>query len=971
MKKLFIILSVILFSTVIFAQTTAKYLIKIDRKAAYGHYRVSDVSQLALKLPAPIIIYHTSANYLLAGVNELVINELPRSAYTLLDEFPLTGNWYLLTRLKGQANLVSRSTGEVITEMDQTILLRSNLTDIVLGKATAMPYVRLDFNPLPLTGLRMMNPPQSTRVDFGNLLSQVNADSIMWFIQQMQNMGTRYVGAPNSYDVSNWMKSQFQRFGYTNAELDPFLIQNFTQWNAVAKLTGTIAPNKVIVIGGHHDSVLYDGNDPMLTAPGADDNASGTAAVLEMARVMKVNNYQPECTIMFATLAAEEVGLWGSRHIAQEAQETGQDIKIMINHDMISNSTVTPGDWYVCLNPYEGFEGYSYFAMAITASQTTLTPYAGFPNSAGSDSYSFWQRGFPSIYFEEDEFSPFYHTINDVVTNISPQYVKEVIKASTAVAVTYDQTPSVVMGVVINDTGTGNSLQASWSTLGLEPDVVSYKVYVTPDLQVTPLEYPTTATTFIIPNLILGQQYYVAVAAFDSDGNGGLAYAVTGTPHIVPETPIGFNDMPNLHAVILNWSANQELDIAGYRIYRATALNGPYTLMNNNLHTTTSYEDTSVADLVYYYYKLSAVDTAGNESLPTEVIRTRALTFNQGILIVDETRNNTGNTVFAPNDTVSDQFFDTVLHDFQRTQFDTETDGTLKLADMGIYSSIFWHGNDFGNMSYPYLVREEIRKYVQAGGKIMVSSYLPTQAFDNNNNYPFTFEPGNFMYDNFGIQTTAYDNRARFKYALPGESGFPPLTVDILKTLVPLQGHIYTIESIGAAGNAQNIYFYGSDYADSTTQGVMNDLPVGVYYQPGLGKTIMLSFPLYNMYETEVTALMNYVFSELFGETVANEDNTETPSAGIEIGKVYPNPFNASVQLEIRQAKTNRPLEVSVYNIKGQKVKTLFAGIAEGKALSRIWDGKDEQGNPVSSSIYFVKATQGGKSVSRKLIKLN
>ncbi len=971
MKRFIILFAIVIMITTAFAETTTKYLLKIDRKVVYESLRVNNLSQLTQKLSPQISIYYTSANYLLASADDKALKEIPRAAYSILDEYPASGNWYLITKLPGKTNQITKSMGKEITQMDQTILIKSDLSDLALGKETEVPYVRLNFTPLSFSASINMNQRNQTRVDYGNLLNQVNADSITWFIQQMENMGTRYVGATNCLQVSNWIKSQFLRFGYSNAELDQFNAHETSQYNVVATLTGTLAPNKIIVIGGHHDSVVYDGNDPLFTAPGADDNASGTAAVLEIARIMKASNYQPECTIKFVTFAAEEIGLYGGRHFAQEAQSQWQDIKIMINHDMISNSTQTPDNWLIRLLPYEGFEGYTSFAMEITEDQTSLTTYAGSLNSAGSDSYAFWERGYPAIYYEEHQFSPNYHTITDLVANINPQYVKEVIKASTAVAVTYDQTPSLVTGLHINDTGTGNSLLANWSDFSLESDVVSYKIFVTPDLAVTPLEYTTTATSYTIPNLITDQQYYIGVEAFDSDGNGGLALFVTGTPHVIPQAPVGFNDMPNMHVVILNWSANLELDIAGYRIYRSTSPDGPFALLNSSLLSTTSYEDTSVSDLIYYYYKVVAVDTDNHESLPTDVIRTRALTLNQGILIVDETRNNTGSSVFAPNDVISDQFFDTVLQDFTRAQFDSETDGTLKLADIGIYSSILWHGNDFGNMSYPYLVRDEISKYIRAGGKILISSYLPSQAFDINNNYPFTYAEGSFVYDNFGIQDIAYDHRARFKYAQPQNSDFPPLTVDTLKTLAPLQGHIYTIESIGAANNAESIYFYGSDYPDSTNLGSMNGLPIGVYYQTGTGKTIMLSFPLYNMNEIEVENLMHYVFNELFGEQVSNEDDVIMPSTGISISNIYPNPFNNSVSLEIGQAKTNLSINISVYNVKGQKVKTLFSGISKDRVNSLNWDGRDTKGNPVSSSIYFIKAEQGGKAVSRKLIKLN
>jgi hypothetical protein len=409
----------------------------------------------------------------------------------------------------------------------------------------------------------------------------------------------------------------------------------------------------------------------------------------------------------------------------------------------------------------------------------------------------------------------------------------------------------------------------------------------------------------------------------------------------------------------------------GYRIYRSPDLDGTYNLISPLLYNSNTFEDIGIIDLVYYYYKVTAIDSDGNESAASDIVRSRALTMNQGILIVDETRNNIGNSVFAPNDADSDLFYNTVLHGFQTTEFDTETNPTLKLADIGVYSSLLWHGNDFGNLTYPFLVREEIKKYLQAGGKILITSYLPSQAFDNNFGFPRSYTAGEFMYDVFGVQNVNYDNRARFKYALPQDSGFPALTVDTLKTLAPLQGHIYTIESIGASAEAQNIYYYGSDYEDSASQGIMNGLPVGVYYNTTNGKSVLLSFPLYNMYQSDVTSLMQYVFGELFDETSATDDQAQNPVLGLSLSHIYPNPFEGSVQLQIGTNKSQQPISVSIYNIKGQKVKTLFTGIAKSGKQELNWDGKDEQSNPVSNSIYFIRAEQSGKQVSRKIIKLN
>ncbi len=960
MNKIFGTVILLLAASLLLAGTgSPKSLVRIQQRV-YQEYLAQDSS---------VELYYRSENQVLAGCPQASLEKLPRSAYVLLNEYPLSGNWYLMTKLPGRENRVTKALGERITDLDNTILLKTHLTDLQLAEQTEMPYVRMDFTPLVIRQDSFLRPPSATRVNFGNLLTSVNADSIMWFIQSLQDFGTRNAFADNRLDVANWIRDQFIRLGIANAHVEPFTQYGLMQYNVVATIPGTVAPDKYIIIGGHHDSIT-NGTDPLIFAPGADDNASGSAAALEMARVMHQNNYQPETSIRFVTFACEEYGLWGSKYHAQQTFDQNLDVKLMVNHDMIAHSTASGPEWYIRLMPYGGFEGYTGYAMDVVQAQTNLTPYAGSMNSASSDSYPFWQKGYPVIYFFEDEFCPYYHSINDITANCNPLYVKEAIKASTAVSVTYDQIPSPVDEVTIMDTGTGTSLQVNWAAASIESDVVSYKIYYTDDVNAQPLSQTATASPYVLTGLTDGTMYYIGVAAVDAANNEGLARIVTGTPYLLPQTPAAFIDNPVYQGIELNWTANNELDLDGYRLYRSTSQTGPFEPVTPDLLTTTTYMDQGIEQLLYYYYRLSAVDTDNNESAPTEVVRSRAVTLNQGILIVDETMNNASNTVFSPNDTVSDLFYDNVLNSFQTAQWDTETDGLLKLADIGVYSSILWHGNDSANVTYPLEVRDELRKYLMLGGKILITSYFPSRAFDNNNNYPYTYESGNFLYDQFGIQDVDYHTSARFRYALPEGSGFPPLTVDSLKTVPPLLGHIYNIESVSANPLAYNIYYYGSDYDNTASQGVMNGMAVGTYFNDGCRKAIVLSFPLFNMKQNEVTNLMYHVFHNVFGESVSNQDENVLPSAGISIGSVYPNPFDNYLNLKIQGAKANLPLQVSVYNVKGQKIKSLFDSVAKTGSQNLTWDGNDETGSRVANSVYLIRAEQDGRVVSQKIVKL-
>src|SRR4029077_18674815 len=108
--------------------------------------------------------------------------------------------------------------------------------------------------------------------------------------------------------------------------------------NIVATLKGTQpeSADRVYVVSGHYDSMCTSPTDAKCDAPGANDDASGTAAVLEMARVMAP--YSFDATIVFMTVPGEEQCLLGATHFAEEAKKTNMDIEAMFTNDIIGSS---------------------------------------------------------------------------------------------------------------------------------------------------------------------------------------------------------------------------------------------------------------------------------------------------------------------------------------------------------------------------------------------------------------------------------------------------------------------------------------------------------------------------------------------------------------------------------------------------------------------------------------------------------
>jgi hypothetical protein len=107
--------------------------------------------------------------------------------------------------------------------------------------------------------------------------------------------------------------------------------------NVLGILPGTDpADDRIFIVSGHYDSRASDVNDSKIFAPGANDDASGTAAAMELARVM--SQYKFNCTIIFVAMVAEEQGLYGAVNLAKRAKAEKWNLAGMITNDIIGNT---------------------------------------------------------------------------------------------------------------------------------------------------------------------------------------------------------------------------------------------------------------------------------------------------------------------------------------------------------------------------------------------------------------------------------------------------------------------------------------------------------------------------------------------------------------------------------------------------------------------------------------------------------
>ncbi len=196
--------------------------------------------------------------------------------------------------------------------------------------------------------------------------------------------------------------------------------------NFIGYVKGKTYPNKYIVIGAHYDH-LGVVNDTIFN--GADDNASGTSALLVLAKYFKQN--QPEHSIIFAAFDAEEMGLHGSKHFVENPPVPLTDIKLDFNFDMISRNP--KNEIYVV-----GTLQYPQFKPLIekVAKESPLLVSYGHDDPKdktkdywmlSSDNGPFHEKGIPNITFSEED-HPDYHKATDDFENINPIFYENVVK---------------------------------------------------------------------------------------------------------------------------------------------------------------------------------------------------------------------------------------------------------------------------------------------------------------------------------------------------------------------------------------------------------------------------------------------------------------------------------------------------------------------------------------------------------------
>jgi hypothetical protein len=261
------------------------------------------------------------------------------------------------------------------------------------------------------------------------MVNQVSASQIGNLVAGLQSFQTRYTSTTNCEASGAAIYDHFRQLGL-QAEADSFTFSasNYTTSNIIATIPGQVSPERVVIVCAHYDSTS---NQARTAAPGADDNASGTAAVMEIARIL--GGYQFDFTVKLIAFSAEEWGLYGSRHYAQDARQRGESILGVINLDMIGFADRVPEDLDLIVNDRSDWLGNRYVAAAGRYAPLDILKAIN-ASVTGSDHSPFWDQGYSALLGIEDVplTNPSYHRPTDTIDTLNLDFAAAVTRASLA-----------------------------------------------------------------------------------------------------------------------------------------------------------------------------------------------------------------------------------------------------------------------------------------------------------------------------------------------------------------------------------------------------------------------------------------------------------------------------------------------------------------------------------------------------------
>ncbi len=361
----------------------------------------------------------------------------------ILDPDTAGKHYYIVYRMPGRRLPDLAAYGSVLYEDQTHAVMRMAPADAERLAEAGAELAAVTFDPKPVRALPETRlAPTSVTADslVEEMIAEVDSATVYQYTGDLSGEWAATIGgSPYTIETRHTYSGTpiHKATQYVGEHLEALgLTVEYHEWgdstypNVIGELTGQISPDSIVIICGHVDDMP---SGPV--APGADDNASGTTAVLVAADIM--TQYDWHYTLRFALWTGEEQGLLGSYYYAQRSYSLGEPIVGVLNLDMIAYNSIGSSpdiDLHADQNMPETMDLAQLFADVVDAYDLNLICEI-VPNGTGaSDHACFWNYGYTAILGIEDfgDFNPRYHTTGDLLEHIDMDYYVEFVKASIA-----------------------------------------------------------------------------------------------------------------------------------------------------------------------------------------------------------------------------------------------------------------------------------------------------------------------------------------------------------------------------------------------------------------------------------------------------------------------------------------------------------------------------------------------------------
>jgi hypothetical protein len=410
------------------------------------------------------------------------------------------------------------------------------------------------------------------------ILGEVSAANIESIMRKLVGFGTRHTLSSQDDPARGigaawrWIKEEMDRYGRESGgrlivTTDEFIqqpTQRVTQATKVVNVVATLpgsqpeSKDRIYVVSGHYDSCVCSQGmtDATSDAPGASDDASGAAVVMEMARVM--SKYQFDATLVFLTVAGEEQGLLGAAHWAEEAKKKNLNVAAMFTNDIVGNTlggsgvkdnarvrvfsegvptTETEAEARIRQSNGGENDGPSrqlarYIKEAaeryLNNFEVTLV-FRRDRYGRGGDHNAFLQRGYPAVRFTEpnEDFTRQHQRVReedgvkygDVIEMVDFPYIAQVARVNAAAMASMALAPASPSDVSFKSSRQEYNTTLTWKP-NAEPDVAGYRVVWRETYQ--PFWQRVVDVGNVTEYVMKGlskDDYFFAVQTIDKDGN--------------------------------------------------------------------------------------------------------------------------------------------------------------------------------------------------------------------------------------------------------------------------------------------------------------------------------------------------------------------------------------------------------------------------------------------------------------------